>query len=259
MAVLGALSLGFPATRLDGRLEAVDARRTQFDVGAGQVVAGHDGRRVLVPDGTEHVEADGLHLELVAERLEREAVTVRVPGLERRHVDFFAGLLLEHVDAETVVRGALLGKGGQPGESQLVLLLDAAERQRRVGGPEWDVDGEVVAALGKGVLLRVRDVRVNDDDGDEALAPVKDLHLEAGHVLADEAVDNLARRDLELAEVQLHVGCGLELGHHVGDNVELLDALRDETVVVGAPLALSVVSVDGLVHVTCDLVSSAKR
>lgn len=250
MAVLGTLSLGLPAARLDGGLEAVDAGGAELDLGAGELVALHQGGRVGVPDGTEHVEAKGLEGELVAEGLEGEVVARRVELLELGDVDFLAGCLLKEVDAHAVVGGALLGEGGQPGDGELVVALDPTQGQGGVRGVQGDVGGEVVAALGEGVLLRVGYVGVDDDDGDKALALVKDLDAQAGHVLADERVDDLARRDLELAEVELHVGGGLQLGEHIGDDVELLDTLVDEALVVGAPLPLGVVSIDGLVHVT---------
>lgn len=107
-----------------------------------------------------------------------------------------------------------------------------------------------MAALGEGVLFDVGHVRVEHDEGDEPRALVEDLDAQPRRVLADEGVDNLAGGDLGLAEVELDVGDGVELGEDVGDNVELLDALGDEAVVVGAPFALGVVPVDGLVHVS---------
>ena len=75
------------------------------------------------------------------------------------------------------------------------------------------------------------------------------MHAQAGGVFADDGVDDLAGWDLHLAEVELHVGGGFELGQHVGDNVELGNALRDEAVVVGAPFLLGEMAVDGFVHV----------
>lgn len=62
----------------------------------------------------------------------------------------------------------------------------------------------------------------------------------------------MAGGDLHLAEVELHVGGGFELGKHVGDNVELGNALCDEAVVVGAPFLLSQVAVDRFAHVACN-------
>lgn len=59
VAILGTLALGFPTTGLDGWFEAVDSGWAELDVGAGDVVAGHDGGGVFVPDGAEHVEAKG--------------------------------------------------------------------------------------------------------------------------------------------------------------------------------------------------------
>lgn len=224
-------------------------RWSELDLAALDVVALHDGCSVLVPYGPEQVEAEGGEAELVAEGLEGEAVALGVELLELGYVDTLAGLLLEEIDAQTVVGGTFLGEGGQPGHGELVLGLYPAQGQRSVCGAERNVGSQVVAALGEGVPLRVGNIRVNDDDGDQTLALVKDLHAQPGSVLADEAVDDLSRGDFELAEVELDVGSGLELGEDVGDDVELLDSLGDEAVVVGAPLLFGVVAVDGLVHV----------
>lgn len=248
--VRGTLSLGLPAARLDRRLQAVDARRPELDVCAGDAVAGHDGGGVVVPDGAEHVEADGREAELVAERLEREAVAGGVQLLELGDVDGGAGFLLQQVDAQAVVGRALLRDGRQPGDGELVGGCDAAEGQGGAVGRERDVGGEEVAALGEGVVGGVGDVGVEHDEGDEAGAGVKDLHAQPGRVLADEGVDDGAGGDFGVPEVELDVGDGVELGEHVGDDAELFDALGDEAVVVGAPLALGVVPVDGLVHVS---------
>lgn len=249
VAVLWSLALGLPSARLDGWLHAVHARGSELDVAALDVVALHHRCRVLVPYGSEDVEAEGGEAELVAEGLEGEAVALGVELLELGHVNTLTGLLLEEVDAQTVVGGALLGESGQPGHGELVLGLYPAQGQRSVCRAERNVGSQVMAALGEGIPLRVGNIRVNDDDGDQTLSLVKDLHAQPGGVLADEAVDDLARGDLELAEVELDVGGWLELGEDVGDDVELLDSLGDEAVVVGAPLLFGVVAVDGLVHV----------
>lgn len=250
MSICRTLSLGFPTARLDGRLQAAHARRPELDVGAGHAVASHDAGGVFVPDAAEHVEAHGGEAELVAEGLEGEAVARGVQLLEFCNVERGVGLLLEEVDAQAVVGAALLGGGRQPGHGELVGGADPAQRERGVVWAERDVGGEEVAALGEGVLFDVGHVRVEHDEGDEPRALVEDLDAQAGRVLADEGVDNLAGGDLGLAEVELDVGDGVELGEHVGDNVELLDALGDEAVVVRAPFALGVVPVDGLVHVS---------
>lgn len=249
MAVLGALALGLPAAGLDGGFEAADTRGTELEIGAGEVVALHDGGGVVVPDGAEEVEAEGLEGEFVAEGLEGEVVAGGVELFELGDVELGAGGLLEEEDAQAVVGGAFLREGGQPGDGELVGGEDAGEREGGVGWVEGDVGCEEVAALGEGVLLSVGDIGIEDYDGDEALALVEDLDAEAGGFLADEAVDDLAGGDLELAEVELDVGGGLELGEHVGDDVELVDALGDEAVVVGAPFLLGIVAIDGLVHV----------
>lgn len=149
-----------------------------------------------------------------------------------------------------MVGGALLGGGRQPGDGELVVGADPAQGERGVAGAERDVGGKEVAALGEGVLFNVGHIRVEHDERDEPRALVEDLDAQAGRVLADEGVDNLAGWDLGLAEVELDVGDGVEFGEDVGDDVELLDTLGDEAVVVGAPFALGVVPVDGLVHVS---------
>lgn len=250
MAVLGPLSLGLPTARLDGRLQAVHTRGPQLDIGTGDAVAGHDGGRVLVPHGPEQAEAKGREAKLVTHRLEGESVACSVQLLQRGDVDLVAGALLEQVDAQPVIRGALLRKGGHPGDGQLVLGDDFAQRERRVGGAEGDVGSQVVASLGEAVAFNVRDVRVHNDDGDQALALVEDLNAQARRILADLAVDNVARGNLGLAKVKLHVGGWFQLGQNVGNNVELLDSLGDEAVIVRTPFLLGEGTVDRLVHIT---------
>lgn len=250
MSVRGTLPLGLPAAGLDRRLQAVDASGPELDVRAGDVVAGHDGGGVVIPDGAEHVEAYGGEAEFVAERLEREAVSCGVQLLELGDVDGLTRFLLQQVDAQAVVRSALLRDGREPGHGELVVGDDAAEGQARAVRAERDVCRKKVASLGEGVVVRVGDVCVENNEGDEAGSGVEDLHAEAGRVLADEGVDDGAGGDLGVAEVELDVGDGVEFGQDVGDDVELLDALGDEAVVVGAPLALGVVPVDGFVHVS---------
>lgn len=75
------------------------ARRSELDVRAGNVVAGHDAGGVFVPDAAEHVKAHGGEAELVAEGLEGEAVAGGVQLLELSDVDLGVGLLLKEVDA----------------------------------------------------------------------------------------------------------------------------------------------------------------
>ena len=165
VAILGTLAFGFPTTGLDGRFEAVDSGWAELDVRAGDVVAGHDGGGVFVPDGAEHVEAKGGEAELVAEGLDGEAVAGGVCLLEFGDVNGLAGLLFEEDDGEAVVRGTFLREGGQPGQSELRGVLDAAEGEGGVVGAEGDVGGEEVAAFGEGVAFGVGDVGVDDCDG----------------------------------------------------------------------------------------------
>lgn len=139
MSVRGTLSLGLPAAGLDRRLQAVHASRPELDVRAGDAVAGHDGRGVFVPDGAEHVEAYGGEAEFVAEGLEREAVPCGVQLLELGDVDFGVGLLFQQVDAQTVVGGALLRDGREPGHGELVVGGDAAKGQARAVRAKRDV------------------------------------------------------------------------------------------------------------------------
>lgn len=58
MPVLGTLPLGLPTTRATLGLHRVDASMLELNVSTGDVVAGHDIGRVLVPFRTEDVEAD---------------------------------------------------------------------------------------------------------------------------------------------------------------------------------------------------------
>lgn len=69
-----------------------------------------------------------------------------------------------------------------------------------------------MASLGEGVVVRVGDVCVENNEGDEAGPCIEDLYAEAGRVLADEGVDDGAGGDLGVAEVELDVGDGVEFG-----------------------------------------------
>lgn len=75
-----------------------------------------------------------------------------------------------------MVRGALLGEGGQPRQCELRGVLDAAEGEGGVVGAEGDVGGEEVAAFGEGVSFGVGDVGVDDCDGHQTFALVEDLY-----------------------------------------------------------------------------------
>ncbi|KAI6747747.1 hypothetical protein HG531_008289 [Fusarium graminearum] len=156
--------------------------RTELDIGTRNVGTGHDSRSILVPDASEHVEAKGRCVELVAERLEGEAVAVAVEFLELGDVDLLTGLLLEEVDAETV--------------GELILSFYPAQGQRSVVGAEGNVGCKEVAALVKGVRVRVGHIRVENDNGNETLALVKDLHAQTGSLFADDTVDDLTGGNL---------------------------------------------------------------
>ena len=97
VAVLGTHVLGLPPPGLDGLLEAPDAGGSELDVGAGQTVPGHDGGGVLVPDGSEHGEAEWFEGELVTEGLEGEAFALGggVEVAEFLDVEALAGGVLE--------------------------------------------------------------------------------------------------------------------------------------------------------------------
>jgi hypothetical protein len=126
-----------------------------------------------------------------------------------------------------------------------------AEGELLLGGIPGNVGSEVVAAAGEYVGLEVGNVSVEDYDGEETLAFVKDLHLERGRHLGHAAVECGAGAYGLAAEGHLDVHDRVEFGQEVRDNMELVDALHYDLVVHGTPPPVGEVPVDGLVHVTC--------
>ena len=220
LAVLGLLALGLPAAGGLVGLEGVDLAVLELEVGPGDAGALHDAGGALVPDGAEEVEADGAQAELVAEALEAEPVARAVQLAQLRDVEGRAvARLLEQEYRQPVVRRTLLGEGRQPGHGELGFLVDAAERERGLGGGDGHVDGEVVAAAVERIGFEIGHIGIHDDDGDKALAWVEALDAQTRGHLGDAGIENLAGLDLDAAEVQLYVHDRVELGQHIGDNV----------------------------------------
>jgi len=115
-----------------------------------------------------------------------------------------------------------------------------------------------VQATAEGVGLDLGHVGVDNDNGEEALALVEDLHAQGRRVLGHGAVEDGARLDLVAAELELDVHDGLKFWQQVRHNVELLDTLHNDLAVHGTPLAVSQVAVDGLVHVAYAAISRVR-
>lgn len=108
--VFGLLPLGLPTTGLACGLHAVVLLPLELDISALNVVTGHDISRALVPDGTEDGKPNRFGLGLVSQTLKREPVPLAVQLLQLLGRDGL--LVLQHKDAQTVIRRALLRKWG---------------------------------------------------------------------------------------------------------------------------------------------------
>ena len=252
MSVLGTLPLRLPTLGLPLRLHRVDPDAPELEISALDTGATHDRRGVLIPNGTEQVETHGRKAKLVTEALQTKsaalgALVIEAPQL--LSIEGLSGLLLEDENGKTVVRRALVRESREPGYSELLRGLDPAKGDGARVRRERHIDGHEVAPLSEAVGVEVGDVSIDNDNGDEALALVEDLHAQARRELADEAVDEGADGDLDTAEEELDVGDGVEFGEEVGDDVELREALEDDFAVVGAPFLVGEVAVDGFVHV----------
>ena len=98
-------------------------------------------------------------------------------------------------------------------------------------------------------MFGIGHVRIDDDDADQALARIEDLHAKTGGPLADAGVDQLARLDGAPAEGELDLGDGIDVGQQIGHDGHLRQTLDENPSSIGSPFAVGQISIDGSIHV----------
>lgn len=119
-----------------------------------------------------------------------------------------------------------------------MLRSRVGEREGDLRWGEWDVARDVVGARGEPVFLWDWDVVVHDDEGDEALALVEDLDLQACWALCDAGVDNLSWLNIATTKSKAHIGGWDKVWIDIGNDGELVDTLLNEEFLVLRPLLL---------------------